>query len=291
MYHSWRNAMKISLVTIIALLILFAPEGISQLETPQPSPKGRIEQRVGVMDVAISYSRPGIRGRKIFGDLVPYGQVWRTGANDPTTISFSDAVKLEGHDVPAGTYSLYTIPGEKEWTIIINKITKGEARRVEKEDVVTFNVKPARIPSAIETFTMTIGDITMNSAIVELTWEHTMVKFGMEFDVDGKVMAAIRKSMENPYSSVAGMFYQSANYYFTTGKDLNLALEWVNKSLEINPKPYWVWRVKSQIQASLKDYRGAVASAETGKARAKEAGNEQYVKFNENAIKEWSQMK
>ncbi|MBM2846615.1 MAG: hypothetical protein HW407_1927 [Bacteroidetes bacterium] len=115
-------------LVIVALISLIAQSVYSQLETPQPSPKGKIEQRVGVMDVSVNYSRPGIKGRKIFGDLVPFDQVWRTGANDPTTISFSDAVKLEGHEVPAGTYSLYTIPGEKEWTIIINKKTKGRRK-------------------------------------------------------------------------------------------------------------------------------------------------------------------
>jgi hypothetical protein len=165
------------------------------------------------MDVSVSYSRPGVKGRKIFGGLVPYGQVWRTGANDPTTVSFSDAVKVEGHDVPAGTYSLYTVPGEKEWTIIINKKTKGGAVRDEKEDVVTFTVTPAQTPAVTETFTINIAGVTTNSAYVELAWEKTIVKFRMEFDVDGKVMAAIKKSMENPYSGVAGMYYESASYY------------------------------------------------------------------------------
>jgi hypothetical protein len=278
-------------VILFVTLILVAGEAFSQLETPAASPRGKIEQRVGVMDVAVSYSRPGIKGRKIFGDLVPYGEVWRTGANDPTTISFSDAVKLEGREVPAGTYSLYTIPGENEWTIIINKKTKGEAQRDEKEDAAVFGVKPVKTTSPIETFTITIADVSINSANVELAWENTLVKFRMEFDVDSKVMAAIKKAMENPYSGVASTYYQSANYYFTTNKDMKLALEWVNKSLEMNPKPYWVWRLKSQIQAALKDYKGAIASAETSKSRAKEAGNDQFVKFNEEAIAEWSKMK
>jgi len=284
--------MRSALNTIaMTALIALTGQAFSKLETPAASPKGKIEQRVGVMDVSVSYSRPGIKGRKIFGDLVPYGEVWRTGANDPTTISFSDAVKLEGHEVPAGTYSLYTIPGEKEWTIIINKKAKGDAQRDEKEDAATFIVKPSQLPTAIETFTINIADITTNSANVELAWEKTAVKFRMEFDVDGKVMAAIKKSMENPYSSVASTYYQAANYYFTTGKDLSLALEWVNKSVEMNTKPYWVWRLKSQIQAALKDYKGAIASAETSKSRAKDAGNDQFVKFNEESIAEWSRMK
>jgi hypothetical protein len=270
---------------------LVAQSALSQLETPQPSPKGSFEQKVGVMNVSVSYSRPGIKGRKIFGGLVPYGQEWRTGANDPTTISFSDPVKLEGHDVPAGTYSLYTIPGEQEWAVIINKKTTGGPPRDVKEDLVSFKVKSSHTSTPIETFTINISDIAISTASVELAWENTAVKFRMEFDVDSKVMAAIRKAMENPNAGVAAMYYQSASYYFTTEKDLKVALDWVNKSLEMNKKPYWVWRLKSQIQSALKDYKGAIASAEISKERAKEAGNDQYVKYNEDAIAEWKAMK
>jgi hypothetical protein len=272
-------------------MALIAQSATSQLETPQPSPKGKIEQKVGVMNVSISYSRPGMKGRKIFGGLVPFGQEWRTGANEPTTITFSDPVKLAGQDVAAGTYSLYTMPGEQEWAIIINKKTTGGPPRDVKEDVVTFKVKPSRTSTPIETFTINISDISTNTADLELAWENTVVKFRMEFDVDSKVMAAIKKSMENPYAGVAGTYYQSASYYFTTNRDLKVALEWVNKSLEMNKNPYWVWRLKSQIQAGLKDYKGAIASAETSKEKAKAAGNEQFVKTNEDAIAEWKAMK
>ena len=278
-------------VVAAATLLLFAGQAISQIETPRPSPKGKVEQKVGVMDVSITYSRPGIKGRKVFGGLVPYGQVWRTGANEPTTISFSDSVRLEGYDVPAGTYSLYTRPDKEEWRIIINKKTTGGAQRDVKEDLVTFTVKPAHTPSTIETFTINIADITTNTANVELAWENTVVKFRMEFDVDSKVMAAIKKSMENPYANVASMYSDAASYYFTREKDLNVALDWVNKSLELNKNPFFVWRLKSQIQAGLKDYKGAIASAEISKGKAKEAGNEQFVKFNEESIAEWSKLK
>jgi tetratricopeptide (TPR) repeat protein len=152
-------------------------------------------------------------------------------------------------------------------------------------------VKPSQTSTPIETFTINISDIATSAANIELAWENTVAKFRAEFDVDSKVMAAIRKSTENPYASVAGMYYQSASYYFETQKDLNIALDWVNKSLEINKKPYWVWRLKSQIQAALKDYKGAITSAEMSKERAKEAKNEQMVKINEDAIAEWKAMK
>ncbi len=278
------------LVAVVSLTCIWQSV-LCQVETPQPSPKGKIEQKVGVMNVSVSYSRPGMKGRKIFGELVPFGKEWRTGANDPTTITFSDKVKLEGNEVPAGTYALFTIPGEQEWTIIVNKNSSGNSQRDAKDDVVSFKVKPMASPMPIETFTINIADIGMNSANLELTWEKTVVKVKMEFDVDTKVMAAIKKAMENPYSSAANTFYQSASYYFSTSKDPKTALEWANKSLELNKNPYWVWRLKSQIQAALKDYKGAIASAEMSKARAKEAGNEQFVRFNDEAIAEWKAMK
>ena len=260
------------------------------LETPQLSPKGYVEQIVGVMIVSVLYSRMGRRGRKIFGGLVPYGQVWRTGANEPTAISFSDPVKLEGRDVPAGTYALYTIPGEQEWTIIINKKTAGFARHDEQEDLLRVKVKPAHTATTVETFTISVSDVATNSANIELAWENIIVKFGLEFDVDGKVMPAIQKAMENPLADVAGLYHQCASYYVIAKKDMRTALDWVTKSLEINKNPYFVWRLKAQIQASLKDFKGAVASAEIGVQRAKEAGNIQVAELLEGAIVEWKAM-
>ncbi|MBX2989822.1 MAG: DUF2911 domain-containing protein [Bacteroidetes bacterium] len=282
-----------SLLKYIAAAIIAgftAQEAAAQLETPQPSPKGKIEQKVGVMNVSVSYSRPGVKGRKIFGDLVPFGQEWRTGANEPTTITFSDPVKIEGQDLPAGTYSLYSIPQEQEWTVILNKKTSGPPRDT-KEDAITLKIQPSRTANLVETFTINITDITTNAANLELAWENTVVKFRMEFDVDTKVMAAIKRTMENPLAAAANNYYQSASYYYSTNRELKTALEWVDKSLDINKNPYWVWRLKSQIQAALKDYKGAIVSAEMSKERAKAAGNEQFVKINEAAIAEWKGMK
>ena len=285
-----KRLVAIGLAALVTFLLV-ARSAEAQLETPRPSPKGTVTQKVGVMDVSVTYSRPGIKGRKIFGGLVPYGEVWRTGANEATTISFSDDVALEGHKIPAGEYTLYTIPGKDEWTIIINTKPSWGTQYDEKEDVLRFKVKPERSPSPIETFTINVADITTSAANIELAWENTVVKFKMEFDVDAKLMAQIKEAMDNPYSGVAQTYYRSADYYFTTNKDLNQALEWVDKSLEINGDAFWVWRLKSQIQAGLKDYKSAIATAEIGMAKAKKAENKQYVKFNEDAIAEWKKMK
>ena len=262
----------------------------SPLETPQLSPRGYVEQIVGVMNVSVSYSRTGMRGRKIFGGLVPFGQIWRAGANEPTTLTLSDRAKLEGYDIPAGSYSLYTIPGEQEWTIIINKKIAGFGQHDDKEDLFSFKVKSSRTSTPIETFTITFSDVSMNSANLELAWENTVVRFRVEFDVDSKVMPAIQKAMENPLADVAGLYHQSASYYFTAKKDMKVALDWVNKSLEINRNPYFVWRLKSQIQAELRDYRGAVATAEIAGQKAREAGNHPVAKLIEEAIAQWGKM-
>ena len=266
------------------------PGSLPPLETPQISPKGYVEQIVGVMNVSVTYSRLGMRGRKIFGGLVQYGKPWRTGANEFTTIAFSDRVKVEGHDLPAGSYSLFTIPGEQEWVIIINKKTTG-MQRDEKEDLLSFKVKPSHTSIPLETFTINIADVATNTANVELAWENTVVKFRIEFEVDSRVIASMQKVMENPYADVAFTYYQSASYYFSTGRDLKTAFDWVNKSLELKYDFYWVWRMKSLIQAGLKDYTGAIASAELSKQKAMAMGNEQMVKTNDDAIAEWKTMK
>lgn len=276
---------------LLVLSMFLSSSGIGQLETPRPSPLGKIEQTVGIMKVSIEYSRPGVKGRKVFGDLVPYGKVWRTGANAPTLITFSDDVKVDGNAVPAGKYSLYTIPGEKEWTFILNKKVTGGAQLDEKEDLLRIKAVPKATGTPVETMTFNVANITTNSAIVELTWENTTVGFGIAFDVDARVMAQIDEVMKEPFADVAGTYFQSASYYYNNGKDLKKALDWVIRSLDLDPEPYFVWRLKAQIQAGLKDYDGAIATARTAIERAEKANNPDAVKLNQESIAEWEKMK
>jgi hypothetical protein len=272
------------------LSLFLSGAALAQLETPRPSPLGKIEQTVGIMKVTIEYSRPGVKGRKIFGELVPFGEVWRTGANSPTLISFSDDVKVQGQAVPAGKYSLYTIPGQAEWTVILNKKVTGGASLDEKEDQLRFKVVPAK-SAPVETMTFNIANITNNTAIVELAWESTVVGFPIEFDVDTKVMGQIDELMKDPYSEVAGSYYQAANYYFTNGKDMKKALDWSIKATDLNPESIFTWRLRSQIHAGLKDYDSAITSAKTSLEKAQKANNEQFVKMNQESIAEWEKMK
>ncbi|MCS6905664.1 MAG: DUF2911 domain-containing protein [Bacteroidia bacterium] len=252
---------------------------------PQPSPLGSVTQKVGLADISITYSRPSARGRIIFGDLVPYNKLWRTGANASTKLKVSEDVTIEGHKIPAGEYSLLTIPGPNEWTIILNKDLKvtGEANYKQHEDLVRFTVKPQKTDRKIETFTIQFADLSSNnSCFIELMWENTLIRFKLETEVDSKVMAEIQNKLINPTS----MYYQAARYYYENNKDLKQALEWINKATE-KEQQYWMMYLKAKIQAANGDYKGALQTAELAKKLAAEAKNEEYVKMNEALITEF----
>jgi hypothetical protein len=256
-----------------------------QLKSPAPSPTQTLKQNFALGDISIEYSRPGMKGRTIYGDLVPFDKVWRTGANASTKVTFSDNVKVEGNTVPAGTYSLYTIPGKTEWTIILNKNTKlwGSDGYKQEEDLVRFKVKPMTMSDQAETFTINIADVTSTSAHIDLLWAKTLVAFNVVANIDSAMM----KNIETALSSVDKRPYsQAASYYFDNGKDLNKALEWVNKAVELNPKAFNAFNLKAKIQLKMKDYKGAIASAEQSNTLAKDAKNDEYVKMNDKIIEE-----
>ncbi len=278
---------QLNLIVLIGLFtvnLLLAQE----LKTPAPSPFGTATQIVGLTEVSVSYSRPGVKGREIFGGLVPYGELWRTGANKSTTIKFSDDVKLEGQKVPAGEYALYTIPGKKEWTIIISKnIGSGTSKYKKEDDVTRFNVKSGTLNDSVERFTIEVADMTNNSAQIMLKWANTKVSFGMTVDTDSKVMAQINQVMKDPDLENANIYYGAGNYYFNNDKDIEQALKWVSRAVELKPNAFWMSRVKSQIQAKMGDYKAAIESAKLSMKAAEKAGSEQYIRFNQEAIAEW----
>lgn len=287
---------KKSTLAPMALLIAalaFASSGLfAQVDFPQPSPFSTVEQKVGLTDVTIEYSRPGAKGRTIYGELVPYGKIWRTGANASTKVEFSSDVKIAGRDLPKGQYAFYTIPGENEWTIIFHKNTTywgtGGEDYKEAEDALRVTARVKNIPRSVETFTIMISDISNNSATLDLAWENTLVSIPFTVSTDDVVMKSIDNAMAGPSGR---LYFQSARYYFTEGKDMNQALSWVNKSIEMDGEKFWVLRLKSQIQAGLKDYKGAITTATRSKELATEAGNDDYVRMNDKAIEEWSAMR
>lgn len=277
-----------SLVFALAMLT-FAWQAEAQIEMPAASPSASFSQKVGLTDVKITYSRPSAKGRTIFGGLVPYGELWRTGANAATKLEFSDDVKIGGKEIKAGTYSLFSIPGESEWTIIINKNPNqgGTGQYKQEEDAARFTVKPSKTGYKFETFTIGIDNVQGESADIQIIWENTLVSFPLEVEVDSRVMASIDRSLKVSPNA----YFQAASYYHDTGKDLNQALEWitlaVNEYEKANQNVFWVYRKKSLIEADLKKYKEAIATAEKSKKMAQEAGNQQYVKFNEDSIAEW----
>ncbi len=263
--------------------------GIAQVETPAPSPVSTLTQKVGLSEVVIEYSRPGMKDRKIFGSLVPYGEMWRTGANGSTDVTFSDDVTIHGTVLKAGKYALYTIPSEGEWTIIFHSNsdywgTGGDEYDAAGE-VLRFETESKELPFDVESFTMGVNNIGNSGADLLMYWEKTFVAFPFTFDTDEKVMATIKSTMEGPS---ANDYYKSARYFLDSGKDLGKAHKWITKATKMRDDAFWMFRIKSMIEAKMGDYPVAIETAKKSMELAEKAGNKQYVKFNEDAIAEWS---
>ncbi len=253
------------------------------LKTPAPSPMQTVKQAFALSDITVEYSRPSAKGRKVFGEVVPFEKIWRTGANASTKITFGEDVEVKGTKIAAGTYALYTIPNKKSWEVMLYKDLKlgGNTAEYKKEnEVLRFVVKPESMKEHVETFTINITDIRPNTCNIALMWEKTRVVFDVVADIDSKIM----KNIENAAAADTLNYYVAANYYYENGKDLNKAYEWVKKAAEKNPKAYWVMNLQSKIEYKLKNYDAAIASAEKVIALAKDAKNDEYVKFGEDMI-------
>lgn len=253
------------------------------LKVPAPSPTQTLKQAFALSEITIEYSRPSAKGRAIFGDLVPYDKIWRTGANSATKITFGEEVKINNQTVAAGTYALYTKPGKSSWTIMLYKDLKlgGDVSNYKVEnELMNFTVPSKQIGDTIETFTINIDAISANKANIVLSWASTKVSFAVEANIDATIMTNI----DNAMNKDSRPYYQAAAYYYDNNKDMNQALVWVNKAVEQNPKAYWVMMLKSRIEYKLNDTAAAVASATKVIAMAKDGGNNDYVKMGEEMI-------
>lgn len=263
---------------------LISSAAISQtVRTPAASTTTSVKQDFALSAIDLSYSRPSVKGRTIFGDLVPYGKVWRTGANNATTITFGEDVKIGGTTVKAGKYGFLTIPEQGQWTLILSKQTDvtGPAAYKQDQDVVRFTAESNTLPFAIENFTMMFGNITSSTCELWVMWDKTMVAMPISVDVDTKVMAQINDAMNKDNRP----YFTSAMYYMDNNKDLNKALEWLNKAAEQNPAAFWVLHQKANCLAKLGKKQEAIATAQKSIVIAKEAKNDDYVKLNEDLIK------
>jgi hypothetical protein len=248
------------------------------VKTPAPSPTQSVKQEFGLGNIDLSYSRPAMKGRKIFGDLVPYNAVWRTGANAATTLTFSDEVTIGGTKVPAGKYGLLTIPGASEWTIIISKQTDvtSPAAYKQDQDVVRVKASPVEMPFEIESFTIMFSGVKSNSIETGIMWAKSYVPFTISADIDSKVMAQIDAAMNKDNKP----YFPSAMYYMDNGKDLNKANEWLDKAIAQNPEAFWVWYQKANCLAKLGKKSDAMTASNKSMELAKAAKSDDYVALN-----------
>ena len=275
---------------IIAVAIVMASYVVqAQVKTPQSSPKAVLSQVVGLTDVVVEYSRPSAKGRAIFGDLVPFGKLWRTGANANSTVSFSEEVVIDGKTLKKGKYALYINPRVDSWEVVFYSKTDnwGIPEVWNEADVaLKTNIKPEIVDRNTETFTISISNLDNNFAYLEFSWEKTVAAVKFEVPTKKTAIASIEKALSGP---TASDYFSSAQYYFQSNGDLTKALNYANKALELNPeKPFWYTRLKSLIQAKLGDKKGAIETAKISLVGATEAKNNDYIKMNEDSILEWS---
>lgn len=253
----------------------------AQLKTPAPSPTQSIKQDFGISSIELIYSRPGIKGRKIFGDLVPWNKVWRTGANSATRIKFNDDVTFGGQSLKAGEYAIYTVPNENEWEVIINKGSANWGTEYKMEDdIFRVKVKPMKLDQVIESFTMQFGNVKATSTDLQIMWDKTAVAIPITTDIDKKIMAQINSQVikdSRPY-------FQSAMYYLENGKDLNQALQWFDKAIEQNPNGYWIYHQKANALAKLGKKPEAKVVAQKSLDIARQEKNDDYVRLNEKLL-------
>lgn len=279
--------MKKNALLISILMVSFTSQ--AQVKTPAPSPKSTLTQMVGLTEVEINYSRPSAKGRTVFGDLVPFGKLWRTGANENSTISFSDDVVIDGKTLVKGKYALFTIPKADEWEVIFYSVTDNWGTPDtwdETKVALKTNVKSEIYERFVESFTISIDNVDLNFAHLEFSWEKTHLALKFEVPTQKTALANIEKVLAGPS---AGDYFSSAQYLFQSNVDVAKALTYVDKALEMKKeKPFWYFRLKSLIQAKLGDKKQAIETAKLSLAAAEIAKNQDYVKMNKESIEEWS---
>ena len=271
------------------IILLCSGLAVAQIQTPQPSPSTTLEQVVGLTEVKIEYSRPAMRGRTIMGDLVPYGSLWRTGANKNTTLSFSDPVTVGDQALAAGTYALFTRPGKSLWEVFFYTETENLGTPQEwqsKSVAAVIEVPTQSLAEPEESFTISINELTNTGANIHLSWENTRVTLPLEVPTDEKTMASIKETMKG--TPKAGDLYQAAVYYRESGRDLQTAKKWIGKAIEMDPGKYWMFRQQALILADLNEKEAAIKAAQSSLELAEKAGNQDYVRLNTKAIEEWS---
>ena len=272
-------------IVITMLCAAFMSTGFAQLKMPAPSPTQMIRQNFSLGAIELTYSRPVAKGRTIFGDLVPYDKVWRTGANAATLIRFTDEVEIMGKKIDTGTYALYTIPGKDTWQIILNKGVSnwGSDGYSETDDVARFTVKSMKAKTKAESFTMEFSSVLPSTCILEIKWDRTMVALPISaYNFNARMRADVEKAMT---TMTKKPYWQAAQFYNEYDKNTAKALENIDMAVKENPKAYYMWLYKAKIEKDMGNKAAAKVSANTSMTLAKEAKNDDYVKMNQDLLK------
>ncbi len=274
----------------LILFTCFSTVLAAQIEAPKASPFSKVEQDVGLTKITIAYSRPGAKGRKVLGGLVPYGRIWRVGANESTKFTADDDLNIMGNNLPEGTYALYAFPYEGHWDVVFHKNTEhwGDGRKAydPEDDAFRIRIKPQEIPNYQENFLITFDEIDHNSINMLWIWEHTLLKIPISVDTDTKMRQEIAfKIAENP---TAQTYYEAARYLQEQGESYPEALSYLNKAIELEGDTYYFYRVKSLVEAALKDYGSAIISAQKSLELAQKEDKDEFVRMNEQNISVWS---
>lgn len=272
----------------VLCFVALAVSAQAQIKTPAPSPSATIMQTVGLTDVTVEYSRPSAKGRTIFGKdaLVPNGKIWRTGANSVTQVTFSDDVMIEGKELKAGKYGVLTMPGAKTWAVHFYTFEKSSwSSYKDATPALAVSVSPKRSAHTTESFTISIDNLTSDGATMNIAWANTVVPVSISTASDKAVMANIDRVMAGPST---GDYYNAASYYFTSGKDLDKALTWMKKATDGPDKKFWQMKRMSELLAKMGKTKDAIAAAKTSLELATKAGNDDYIKMNNDNIKMWS---
>lgn len=275
------------------LFVFFISSFFAQIKTPAASPKGMFAQTIGLTDIEVEYSRPSAKGRVVFGDVVPYNKLWRTGANANSTIQFSSDVKLNGQTISKGKYAIFTIPNPNEWSIILYKTHNHRGTPqpfIDSLVALKLYITPEKLPIHIETFTIQFDSIELQQANLNFMWEKTLLSIKVEVPTNQLAMENIKSAMSGPsYSD----YYAAAQYFFQTKTETKLALNYIDKAIQLKATeiPFWYTRLQSELQALNGDYKLAIKTAKTSLEAAQKANNLDYIKMNQSNIEKWSSIK
>lgn len=282
------NSLHKTIASLTLLAGLFSQSALAQLSLPEPSPPTTIKQKIGFTDLTIDYSRPAVKGRTVMGGLVPYGKIWRTGASDATILTIADPLIVAGKPLPAGSYSLFTIPNRGEWTVILNKHVGGHGLDGydEKNDVMRFTAKADSSVRFYESFTIEVQDLVRNTANIYLSWANTSVHFPVVSNADQRITAEIMDRINVKKEEKPGLYYQAALYYFDQEKDTKQALAWATKAVQLEPAFNYL-HLQAKLLARNGDYKTAIATARKSAEAAQAKKFTDYVTINNRLIAEW----